>query len=163
LIIKGVGVIDQNVAQIADMVVKIARQTVQWTANENISKEQFYLLATLKAKRRTTISDLAELLNLTPSATTIAINRLVGSGHVFRVRDEKDRRLVWVEVTEKAVDLITKLCAHRNKLLAGMLANLTDEEIRQFIALLSKMVAHLPHSSETSNDSAGKERSHTRQ
>jgi DNA-binding MarR family transcriptional regulator len=158
-----VGEIDQNVAQIADMVVKIARQTVQWTANENISKEQFFLLATLKAKQRTTISDLAEQLNLTPSATTIAINRLVGSGHVSRTRDEKDRRLVWVEVTDKAVDLVASLCAHRNKLLAGMLANLTSEEIGQFITLLSKMVAHLPHTAEPPNESAGKERSHTKQ
>jgi DNA-binding MarR family transcriptional regulator len=163
LIIKEVGEIDQNVAQIADMVVKIARQTVQWTANENISKEQFYLLMTLKTKRRTTISDLAEQLNLTPSATTIAINRLVGLGHVSRTRDEKDRRLVWVEVTDKAMDLVASLCAHRNKLLSGMLANLTSEEIGQFIALLSKMVAHLPHTAEPPNESTGKERSHIRQ
>jgi hypothetical protein len=44
-----------------------------------------------------------------------------------------------------------------------MLANLSGEEIGQFIALLSKMVAHLPQAAETSYDSAGKERSHIRQ
>ncbi|WP_179232731.1 MarR family transcriptional regulator [Paenibacillus rigui] len=119
-------------------------QTNKWTAPaQTISKQQFLLMLILRNNRRMTLSELAEELYLSPSATTIAVNRLVRDGHIQRTRDEADRRVVWVQLTEKAEELVNQLRARRRSILLGMFSNLSDEEIDQFLVITSKMLSHL--------------------
>jgi DNA-binding MarR family transcriptional regulator len=47
-----------------------------------------------------TAGRLAELSGLTTAAVTAVIDRLAAKGYVLRVRDERDRRLVMVELTD---------------------------------------------------------------
>ncbi len=113
----------------------------QWLVEEEevISPKQFILLRVLYDKGRSTVSDLAGEIRLSASATTIALNRLVKSGYINRIRDEQDRRVVWVALSEKAVPLIEKLIEKRRELFAKLLQNLTDDELEQFSRVLGKL------------------------
>ncbi|USG67706.1 MarR family transcriptional regulator [Brevibacillus ruminantium] len=122
--------------------VEMARYFIShWLVEEDevISPKQFILLRVLYDKERSTVSDLATLLRQSNSATTIALNRLVKAGYVNRIRDEQDRRVVWVTVSEKAIPLIERLLGKRRDLMTGLLRNLSDQEIEQFTMFLRKM------------------------
>ncbi|GED28919.1 hypothetical protein BCE02nite_00600 [Brevibacillus centrosporus] len=112
----------------------------QWLEEEEqISPKQFILLRVLHQRGRSTVSELASILKQSNSATTIALNRLVKAGYVDRIRDEQDRRVVWVALSDTAMPLMEKLLARRRVLLGKLLENLSDEEIKQFTHFLVKM------------------------
>lgn len=112
----------------------------QWLEEEEqISPKQFILLRVLHQRGRSTVSELASILKQSNSATTIALNRLVKAGYVDRIRDEQDRRVVWVALSDTAIPLMEKLLARRRVLLGKLLENLSDEEIKQFTHFLVKM------------------------
>jgi DNA-binding MarR family transcriptional regulator len=112
----------------------------QWLIEEEvISPKQFILLRVLYDVKRSTVSELASILKQSNSATTIALNRLVKANYIERVRDENDRRIVWVTLSEKAIPLLECLLERRRMLMADLTANLTDEELDQFTHCLLKM------------------------
>ncbi|MFD0680484.1 MULTISPECIES: MarR family winged helix-turn-helix transcriptional regulator [unclassified Paenibacillus] len=135
--------IEDSLAQIDELFRRVAKFKDQFTEQHSFSRQQMLLLITLLCKKRTTVGELAEELGLSTSATTIAINRLVISGHIDRTRDETDRRVVWVELTEPATETIMRLKETRDQILIGMLQKLTAEEQGQFIGLLRKMTTDL--------------------
>lgn len=51
--------------------------------------------------RRRTISELAEVLNITLPSVTVAINKLMKKGYVEKVRGEEDGRIVYVSLTRQ--------------------------------------------------------------
>lgn len=122
--------------------IEMARYFIShWLLDEDevISPKQFILLRVLYDKQRSTVSDLATVLRQSNSATTIALNRLVKAGYVNRIRDEQDKRVVWVTVSDKAIPLIERLLCKRRNLMKGLLKSLSDEELEQFATYLRKM------------------------
>ncbi|MEB3101729.1 MarR family winged helix-turn-helix transcriptional regulator [Ferviditalea candida] len=115
----------------------------RWPAVDSLSKQQIMLMKTLYSNGKITMSELAKHLNLTKGATTIAIDRLVAAKMVNRTRDEADRRIVWIELSGKGSEIISKVKQKRDQLLSDMFSNLTTAEIEQFISLLRKMMENL--------------------
>jgi DNA-binding MarR family transcriptional regulator len=68
---------------------------------------------------------------------------LVKNGYITRTRDEDDRRVVWVELTEDAILMMQNLTLKRNELLSLLLSQLKPEETQTFLHLLRKMVANI--------------------
>lgn len=112
----------------------------QWLIEEQeISPKQFILLRVLLEVKRSTVSDLASILRQSNSATTIALNRLVKASFVERVRDEEDRRVVWVTLAPKAIPMMEALLERRRCLVKNLTERLTDEELENFTYCLEKM------------------------
>jgi DNA-binding MarR family transcriptional regulator len=112
----------------------------EWLVEEEeISPKQFILLRVLHDVKRSTVSDLASILRQSNSATTIALNRLVKSGFVDRIRDEEDRRVVWVMLSSKAIPIIEGLLARRRLLVENLTGKLSDDELGTFTKCLEKM------------------------
>ncbi len=63
------------------------------------------LMDAARAGGATTAGHLGAALGLNSAGTTALVDRLERAGHVRRVRDERDRRRVTVEVDERAVAL----------------------------------------------------------
>jgi len=128
---------EEKLQEFEELIQLALRQTRSW---------QVQLLFTLYHKGRITVSDLAEQLCLSTSATTIAINRLVRDNCIVRTRDETDRRLVWVEATEQAKKMIDEICKQRKKMFEKMLSKLTPQEVDQFLTISRKMLNGLENS-----------------
>lgn len=131
---------EQRLAEMDRLIRKVLQATRQWPpVDMELSKQQIFLLLTLLDKKRATVGELAEQLALSPSATTIAVNRLTQIGYIDRSRDESDRRLVWLQLSEEGERRICRFKDQRNEFLIQMLSCLSDEEADQFFALLEKM------------------------
>jgi DNA-binding MarR family transcriptional regulator len=87
------------------------------------------LLDVLQMKGRMSAGELARSGQLSPGAGTAALDRLERAGYVRRVRDEKDRRRVLVEVTDRLEKLTWELYGPLATSGDAMLRDLTEEHL----------------------------------
>jgi len=67
---------------------------------------QFHVLHTVSLEGSCKITYLAELLEVTPSAITVMVDRLVHNGFVIRTPDDKDRRVVLISITDEGHEVL---------------------------------------------------------
>ncbi|MDS1030556.1 MarR family transcriptional regulator [Bacillota bacterium LX-D] len=108
---------------------------------DGLTGTQFFTLRYIVANQKVTISDLASTINVTLSAITGLVNRLVKLELVRRQKSEGDRRNVWVFPTEKGIALIKAANLRRQELITHYLQNISPEALfglKQFCQHLTK-------------------------
>jgi DNA-binding MarR family transcriptional regulator len=103
---------------------------------------QFYMLYLIHEHGQCNVSLLAEKLEVKPSAITVMMDRLVQAGYVHRYHDEKDRRVVLMQLTETGKEVLEKVRDANRAIMADSLSRLSPEEIDRLVTLFEK-VAHL--------------------
>jgi DNA-binding MarR family transcriptional regulator len=81
-------------------------------------------------------------MDVTPSAITVMLDRLVQSKLVSRYHDEKDRRFVLVRLTQLGHDSLTKVDQIRKENLSLALSSLDVNELKAYVETYEKL-AHL--------------------
>jgi DNA-binding MarR family transcriptional regulator len=66
-----------------------------------LTESQLVVLEYIMSHDQVKPSDLIEYLATTPAAITTLVDRMVKNGLIERNRDEKDRRIVWLHLTDK--------------------------------------------------------------
>ena len=66
-----------------------------------ITNEQSGVLAAIKSRGPLRISDLSSILERSPNSISMLVDRMVKGGLVRRTRDKKDRRTVFVTMTDR--------------------------------------------------------------
>ena len=97
------------------------------------------ILKTIHDKKSCIVSDITKVLGLSPGAITIVLNQLEDDALVQRVRDQKDRRIVWISLTEAGETLVNYVIEQRNLFWQDMLFALTPEEQDEYLRMLEKM------------------------
>ena len=87
------------------------------------------LLDVLQMRGRLSAGELAKAGQLSPGALTAALDRLERAGYVRRVRDENDRRRVFVEITDEMEKLTWELYGPLAASGDAMLRDLTEEHL----------------------------------
>jgi DNA-binding MarR family transcriptional regulator len=118
--------------RLADFVLFTQRSCILNLSSElnkgNISFSQFFLLTYLSSEDYLTMSDIAKKMGHSTAAATGLVDRLEKLSYVERVHAVEDRRRIMVHITSKGIDLVSKM---RNEIatdLAGILANMDEEE-----------------------------------
>ncbi|OOE06391.1 MarR family transcriptional regulator [Anoxybacillus kestanbolensis] len=106
-----------------------------------LTKPQFFILNLLSKRGKCTVSELADEMFVKPSAITTMIDRLYKSGFVLRDRDEEDRRVVYVQLSEKGKEMLQHARAERRKIIERYLSQLQLEELEQFVYIIEKIAA----------------------
>ncbi|NUR84783.1 MAG: MarR family transcriptional regulator [Nonomuraea sp.] len=70
-----------------------------------LTAQQTELICAVIVRERVRMSDLGKLLHLEKSALSGLVDRAEQRGLIRRVRDPKDRRVTWVELTEEGHSL----------------------------------------------------------
>ncbi|MED3906235.1 MarR family transcriptional regulator [Geobacillus thermodenitrificans] len=97
--------------------------------NYPITPPQFVALQWLLEEGDLTVGELSNKMYLACSTTTDLIDRMERNGLVSRVRDEHDRRVVRIHLLEKGERIIEEVIEKRQRDLARVLENFSDEEI----------------------------------
>ncbi|MFD0587494.1 MarR family winged helix-turn-helix transcriptional regulator [Paenibacillus sp. GCM10027627] len=105
-----------------------------------ITGTQMYMLHYIWVSKRCRITELAEKLDVKPSAVTVMIDRLAKSGYVQRVHDSADRRVIWVELTEAGLVILEEAQSLREEIIGAYMERLEPEEGRIATEVLEKMV-----------------------
>lgn len=77
--------------------------------SKGISRTHVNLLEIVKKNGPTTMTDLGKLLNVSKPNITILVDKLVKLELVKRIYDEKDRRVIFIELTGNGHDFLEKL------------------------------------------------------
>jgi DNA-binding MarR family transcriptional regulator len=113
-----------------------------------ITVSQCYLLDALRSRGTHSMQDLATHLRLKISTVTRLVDGLAKKKLVRRRRDDADRRVVWVELTDggrRVQNKITEdLLAREEELLASIPEDVRDEVVRAICLLVKKVAPSSP-------------------
>ncbi|BBZ03044.1 transcriptional regulator [Mycolicibacterium chitae] len=93
-----------------------------------VSLPQFRLLALLQEQGRSTSTHCAKVLGVAGSSVTRLADRLHASGHLARVADPSNRRIVALELTPQGRKLVQKAAARRRRELGQVLDQIHPEQ-----------------------------------
>lgn len=91
------------------------------------------IIAAKECGSRVISSGLAKLLGITRSAVSQMVNKLESKGVVRRVPDSRDKKIAYIELSDKARSIYEESRARVNGLLERIVAKLGEEKVEHFI------------------------------
>lgn len=102
---------------------------VQWTA-------MYYLLKYSRLNQK----ELSEKMDIKESSMVRLIDRLEKEEYVIRCRDTKDKRIIYIELTEKGKDKIIGLLPEGEKMSSIACIGISNDELEVFERVLKKFM-----------------------
>jgi len=94
--------------------------------------------------RGLTMGALARALEITDGSAAVLSERLVKQGLAIRRPDVQDRRVVWLEPSERALALVQRFRAVERETLESNLRALDDQELTTLVELIEKVASRSP-------------------
>jgi len=110
-----------------------------------LTKSEIELLMVLQmnlneAKKALTVSDLGNLLQITPAGVTHMVNSLERTKYIKRLRDPNDRRIVLVGLTGKGIRAAETLVTDIQEQFVSLFNHLGEEDSKIFVSLMSRVL-----------------------
>lgn len=90
-----------------------------------------------------TIGQISKAVDLSYSTVSGIIDRLEREQLVERIRDEKDRRVVWIRKTGKITELFQKVDLLTEDFYKGIFEGLSDKDLDDIINVMEMLIAKL--------------------
>ncbi|MFD2444567.1 MarR family winged helix-turn-helix transcriptional regulator [Bacillus sp. CGMCC 1.16607] len=130
--------VDRYIA-VSFSVEKKAGSLVKEQIGSDLTNDQHFTLRYMNQVGTCTSSELAEVFDVQKSAITAIIQRLWEKGLIQRTRDEKDRRVVYLTLTDKGNELYLKSEQRIHHLVESLITKFDQSEIKQFIETFEKL------------------------
>ena len=105
----------------------------------DLTNDQYYMLRYIEQQKSCTPTALAEAFNVNKSAITAIVTRLDEKKLIKRSRDEGDRRVVYIALTEEGSRLFKNTEQKIHDLVEKMISRFEEEEITAFIRTYEKL------------------------
>lgn len=111
-------------------ILKVEEKILQNTNQIDLSINEMHMLESVsKGKNhRSSISEIAEDLDITLPSVTVAINKLMKKGYVEKIRGEQDARTVYVALTRKGHKIDSVHRYFHENMMRGVVEEMTPEE-----------------------------------
>lgn len=106
---------------------------------EELTIEQYNIIRFIRMSGRSTSSELADSFCVGKSSITAIVTRLVEKGYIQRILGEKDRRVVYLSLTEEGEQICMQLEKVIQNWLAGVLTHFPNKEAELFIIQYEKL------------------------
>jgi DNA-binding MarR family transcriptional regulator len=103
---------------------------------KDISNKDLHIIDAVGIKTPKNMSSIAKDLNITVGTLTIAINNLLKKGYVKRKRGEKDRRVVYISLSEKGKKAYYHHREFHRNMIEGLLSPLTEDEGEMLVRIM---------------------------
>lgn len=121
----------------------MVRHENNYLAKGVITLPQVWALRHLRGQRECSMRELAGFMKMGLSSVTGMVDRLVKQGLANRRRTEKDRRLVFVDITSKGRKVLGEILEQRRETTLNLFESLTAEERLTYLCILEKLVKKL--------------------
>lgn len=101
-----------------------------------VTLPQIIILQHLIPQEPVRMTDIANFMKVSTAAATGIIERLVKSGYVARVFDQKDRRIIKIEITPKGLALMKKLAHDRRNMVIKIFSRISEEDRDNYLRIL---------------------------
>ncbi len=120
-------------------ILRIEERVIREETDLDLTVTEMHTIDAIGLAEAMKMTDVADKLNITVGTLTTSINRLLLKGYVERVRDESDRRVVRVHLTEKGREAHRIHEAYHEEMISQILNELTEEEARILSGTLVKI------------------------
>ena len=119
-----------------------------------LPRSEYELLATLMLnlddkKTALSVTEISNLLQITPAGVTHLVNPLEEAGYIERLQAPKDRRIVLIGLTDKGTEAAEALVADVQEQMIGLVNHLGEEDGKTFIRLMSRALEFFASQFET--------------
>ena len=106
-----------------------------------LSISEVHVLEAVYKSQKKTMGDIAKALNITLGTLSVAIKKLEKKGYLRRYKDSSDKRIVRVELFDKANDVLTIHESFHNDMIQAVTKELNDTEEEALIKALQKIIS----------------------
>ena len=124
----------------------MARHENNYLTQGVITLPQVWALRYLSRQRDCSMRELADFMKMSLSSVTGLVDRLVKQGLAERRRTEKDRRLVFVDISAKGRKILKEILDQRRGTTLNLFESLSAEERSTYLCILEKLVKKLSQS-----------------
>jgi DNA-binding MarR family transcriptional regulator len=119
------------------------RHETNYLSKGVITLPQVWVMRYLSRQRECSMRELADYMKMGFSSVTGMVDRLVKQGLANRRRTEKDRRLVYVDLTAKGRKIVKEILGERRETTLSLFESLSAEERLTYLCILEKLVKKL--------------------
>lgn len=105
----------------------------------DISENDMHIIEAVGINSPKKVSEVAKSLNVTPGTMTVNVDNLEKKGYVTRTRSESDKRVVFLNLTEKGRKAFFHHRDFHKKMIKSAVSNLTDDERDALLRCLTKL------------------------
>ncbi|GAA4875705.1 MarR family transcriptional regulator [Paenibacillus vulneris] len=109
---------------------------------KGMTSPQGYILEKLETEGPLKVSQMADAMCYTAGAITTLADKLLLSGYVERERDDEDRRVVYLRITEEGRKMLGMIREQRKSNINTFFGDLPDEDIQHLIRIYKHILAH---------------------
>jgi len=130
--------------RVAELFPQLARGMARYGNNYltkgAITLPQLWVLGYLAKQPECPMRELADFMKMGLSSVTGMVDRLVKQGLAGRRRTEKDRRIVFVDISQKGRKVLKEILEQRRITTLELFETLTAEERSIYLSILEKLV-----------------------
>ncbi|MGG0643014.1 MarR family transcriptional regulator [Sporosarcina gallistercoris] len=104
---------------------------------------QSHLVFTLARKGPMKMSEIAQILGLTAGAVTGASDKLIDNGYVTRIRDKKDRRIVYLGITDEGRAMLHQLQTVGRTKMTEAFSHINEDQMPMIIEVFEQAAANI--------------------
>jgi DNA-binding MarR family transcriptional regulator len=120
-------------------------QFYQHTDKEELTPSHIHLLFLVERSQPIQLKELACRMYITPGAVTQTIENLCREDYLTRSQDERDRRTIYVSLTDKGKEKVSALKKYQQDHFTQIVSTINDDELAIYLQVQQKMLAGLEH------------------
>lgn len=102
-------------------------------ADHGMKTSDFAILEALYHKGRQTIKQISEAVLINTGSITYVIDKLEKNDYLQRIHCKDDRRVVYIEITEKGTDVMNEIFPKHQKMIEELFVDIPEEHKRILI------------------------------
>ena len=130
---------------LCELIIGLRRKVIDSAKQNSLLKDeltfsQFEALWFIGPGGKKSMEAIADFLKITPPSATSMIGKMEKIGFVSRIRDKKDKRVVYVSLTTKTKTHMQALRKHKEQLFKNIIAKLSTEDKKQLERIIRKLI-----------------------
>ncbi len=141
---------DNLYSEINDLVVTIFKdilyieeETLKRSTFENVTLTELHVIEAISLKSNRSMTEIANSLHITVGTLTTSVNNLVNKGFAKRLKDENDRRMVYIGLTHKGRVLYRLHDRFHRTMVEKIVKSLEGQEQQNLVHSLQKLSGFL--------------------
>lgn len=123
-------------------ILRIQAAIVSRAAHENISRTEMHTLEAIEESEYVTLTQIADKLGVTKATASVTVKRLVKKDFVRKVKEENDRRISTLKLTQRGRMSCDKHREFHEELVDGVLHDFKIEEYPYVVKALQALLDH---------------------
>ncbi|NBJ67966.1 MULTISPECIES: MarR family transcriptional regulator [Clostridia] len=107
--------------------------------NYGMKTSEFTILETLYHKGKQTVREISDSVLIKTGSITYVIDRLEEKGMLLREHCHKDRRVVYIDITDEGKKLMDEIFPKHQKVIEELFMDISDEQKQTVIDVLKKI------------------------